>query len=407
MAKAVLDSGKVDFSNPRTFIRAGYVYWKTLEYVEMFDRRLTRYIVDNKNFSDDIKRSMLSVIYPNHNNFFVTNMGENNIYHAIDRYYNHDLYSFVTELILPSRIQFTSFVNDVSDIFSSIINFEGQLEDLFHIISWNIRFREDIFKYVSEGNNDDFNQKIKMFFFETEQVNKNYVSIVAKKYTFKNKSLSEEDAVDFSKLVLVAEGNDRDKEVFDEVLKNGNEIFKTNYSFRKNVLGFVRNTIEIENINYSIKTLPIYSYLIKDNRDLEKSFYLRNDIFHENINLEDKDSTKRLIYDITFVLNSFSNSKFYEDANDFANELIEQGNISRIKSSLFPSTGNTDTQQTKSSKQQQSSKKKKTGQQQEVEELNESEIWENFKNFVEKLSENENLQEIIRLKKIVSGDDGN
>ena len=42
-----------------------------------------------------------------------------------------------------------------------------------------------------------------------------------------------------------------------------------------------------------------------------------------------------------------------------------------------------------------------------MEELNESEIWENFKNFVEKLSENENLQEIIRLKKIVSGDDGN
>ena len=42
-----------------------------------------------------------------------------------------------------------------------------------------------------------------------------------------------------------------------------------------------------------------------------------------------------------------------------------------------------------------------------MEELNKSEIWENFKNFVEKLSENENLQEIIRLKKIVSGDDGN
>lgn len=42
-----------------------------------------------------------------------------------------------------------------------------------------------------------------------------------------------------------------------------------------------------------------------------------------------------------------------------------------------------------------------------MEELNESEIWENFKNFIEKLSENENLQEIIRLKKIVSGDDGN
>lgn len=42
-----------------------------------------------------------------------------------------------------------------------------------------------------------------------------------------------------------------------------------------------------------------------------------------------------------------------------------------------------------------------------MEELNESEIWENFKSVVEKLSENEHLQEIIRLKKIVSGDDGN
>lgn len=42
-----------------------------------------------------------------------------------------------------------------------------------------------------------------------------------------------------------------------------------------------------------------------------------------------------------------------------------------------------------------------------MEELNEAVILENFKSVVEKLSENENLQKIIRLKKIVSGDDGN
>lgn len=365
LAKAILDSGKVDFSNPRMFIRAGYVYWKTLEYVEIFDRRLTRYIVGNGNFSDDTKRSMLLVIYPNYHNFFITNMGENNIYHAIDRYYNHDLYSSVTELILPSRIQFTSFVNDVSDIFNSIINSEGQLEDLFHIISWNRRFREDIFKYVSEGNNNNFNQKIRRFFFETEQVNEDYVNIVAKKYTFKNKSLSEKDVIDFSKLVLVAEGNDRDKEIFNEVLKNGNKIFMTNYSFRKNVCDFVQNTVEIENINYSIKISPIYSYLIKNNSNLEQSFYLRNNIVQflsneENINSENKDLNKRLIYDITFVLDNFSNSRFYEDANDFANELIKKDNLSKVKVSLLSSiSSNTETQKTKSSKQQQSSKKKK------------------------------------------------
>lgn len=225
--------------------------------------------------------------------------------------------------------------------------------------------------------------------------------------------MSEKDVIDFSKLVLVAEGNDRDKEIFNEVLKNGNKIFMTNYSFRKNVFDFVQNTVEIENINYSIKISPIYSYLIKNNSNLEQSFYLRNNLVQfllneENINLENKDLNKRLIYDITFVLDNFSNSKFYEDANDFANELIKKDNLSKVKANLLSSiSSNTETQKTKSSKQQQSSKKKKTGQQQEVEELNESEIWENFKNFVEKLSENENLQEIIRLKKIVSGDDGN
>lgn len=42
-----------------------------------------------------------------------------------------------------------------------------------------------------------------------------------------------------------------------------------------------------------------------------------------------------------------------------------------------------------------------------MEELNEAVILENFKSVVEKLSENENLQKIIRLKKIVSGDVGN
>ena len=237
--------------------------------------------------------------------------------------------------------------------------------------------------------------------------------LLQKNILLKIKSLSEKDVIDFSKLVLVAEGNDRDKEIFNEVLKNGNKIFMTNYSFRKNVCDFVQNTVEIENINYSIKISPIYSYLIKNNSNLEQSFYLRSNVVQfllneKNINLENKDLNKRLIYDITFVLDNFSNSKFYEDANDFANELIKKDNLSKVKANLLSSiSSNTETQKTKSSKQQQSSKKKKTGQQQEVEELNESEIWENFKNFVEKLSENENLQEIIRLKKIVSGDDGN
>ena len=220
--------------------------------------------------------------------------------------------------------------------------------------------------------------------------------------------MSEKDVIDFSKLVLVAEGNDRDKEVFDEVLKKGNEIFMINYSFRKNVVDFVQNTVEIKNINYSIKISPIYSYLIKDNNNLEKSFYLRNNIIHENINSEDKDLNKRLICDITYVLDNFSNSRFYEDANDFASELlIKQDSLIKIKLSLLSSiSSNTDTQQTKSGKQQ-SNKNKKTGQQQEDEELNESKIWEKFKSVVKNLPENENLKEIIRLKKIVSGDDGN
>lgn len=144
--------------------------------------------------------------------------------------------------------------------------------------------------------------------------------------------MSEKDVIDFSKLVLVAEGNDRDKEIFNEVLKNGNKIFMTNYSFRKNVCDFVQNTVEIENINYSIKISPIYSYLIKNNSNLEQSFYLRSNVVQfllneENINLENKDLNKRLIYDITFVLDNFSNSRFYEDANDFANELIKKDNL--------------------------------------------------------------------------------
>ena len=414
LAKAVLDSGKVDFSNPRMFIRAGYAYWKTLEYVETFDRRLTKYIVDNENFNDDTKRSMLSVIYSNRD--FI-NVNENDqffrLYPIIDAYYNNSYYKRVNEILGEERIRFSKEHkggNFIEEVLLSHISYTLDPFSTFmpHIISWNRRFREDIFRYVSEGNNDDFNQKIKRFFFETEQVNEDYVNIVAKKYTFKNKSLSGEDAADFSKLVLVAEGNDRDKEVFDEVLKKGNEIFMINYSFRKNVVDFVQNTVEIKNINYSIKISPIYSYLIKDNNNLEKSFYLRNNIIHENINSEDKDLNKRLICDITYVLDNFSNSRFYEDANDFASELlIKQDSLIKIKLSLLSSiSSNTDTQQTKSGKQQ-SNKNKKTGQQQEDEELNESKIWEKFKSVVKNLPENENLKEIIRLKKIVSGDDGN
>lgn len=339
IAKVIMDAGMVDFSNPRTFIRAGYAYWKTLEYAEMFDRRVTRHILSNKNFTDKTKKAMLSAIYPYSSSFFVNSGGEDNIYHAIDRYYNGYIYSKVFTLLGESyRYNESQNVDvDVDNIFNDIIKSQDPLENLPHFISWNRSFREDIFKYVATAEGNDFNQKIVKFFFETEQVNRDYVNIVARKYTFKN-HLTNENLEQFVNLALVTEGNDREDNTFKEALNNGKILFKNNYSFRQSISSYIVSKPEIENISYKINTLPIYKYLT-ENGEICDAFTIKYNLTRnptDNINIT-KDYAKDFISRVAGVMSGLNESNISEkekEIDEFAGAIKER--VISLKATLAP-----------------------------------------------------------------------
>ena len=227
IVKELVKKQKVDFSNPKMSLPAGHIYWKTLEYAEMFDRRVTRHILNNENFSEETKKSMLSAIYPYHYNFSVVENGDNYVYLAIDRYYNSDLYSSVAESVLQIKIPFSRFVSNETEIFKKIVSSQDTLENLPHFIAWNRNFREDIFRYVATANDEKFNQKIIPFFFETKEVDKDYVRVVAGKYTFsminkKDNTTTDYNQIgkDFAHMLIIAEGNDRN-DTFNTAIEKG------------------------------------------------------------------------------------------------------------------------------------------------------------------------------------------
>ena len=227
LAKSILDAGMVDFSNPRTYIRAGYAYWKTLEYAEMFDRRVTKWILsrNDEELSAERKKVMLSAIYPNSDSFLT--IGEIYIYEHINDYYNGDDYKKVAQLLVDSGISYTKNTEyNISNIFAEIVASRDSLENLPHFIAWNRNFREDIFRYVATANDEKFNQKITPFFFETKEVDKDYVRVVAGKYTFS--MINEKDNTtdysqigkDFAHMLIIAEGNDRN-DTFNTAIEKG------------------------------------------------------------------------------------------------------------------------------------------------------------------------------------------
>ena len=167
VVKELIKKQKVDFSNPKMSLPAGHIYWKTLEYAEMFDRRVTKWILsrNDEELSAERKKSMLSAIYPYHYNFSVVENGDNYVYLAIDRYYNSDLYSSVAESVLQIKIPFSRFVSNETEIFKKIVSSQDTLENLPHFIAWNRNFREDIFRHVATANDEKFNQKIIHFLF--------------------------------------------------------------------------------------------------------------------------------------------------------------------------------------------------------------------------------------------------
>ena len=106
IVKELIKKQKVDFSNPKMSLPAGHIYWKTLEYAEMFDRRVTKWILsrNDEELSAERKKSMLSVIYPYHYNFSVVENGDNYVYLAIDRYYNSMLRFYISQLLMYDYI---------------------------------------------------------------------------------------------------------------------------------------------------------------------------------------------------------------------------------------------------------------------------------------------------------------
>lgn len=418
VVKELIKKQKVDFSNPKMSLPAGHIYWKTLEYVEMFDRRVTRHILNNENFSEETKKSMLSAIYPYHYNFSVVENGDNYVYLAIDRYYNSDLYSSVAESVLQIKIPFSRFVSNETEIFKKIVSSQDTLENLPHFIAWNRNFREDIFRHVATANDKKFNQKIIPFFFETKEVDKDYVRVVAGKYTFS--MINEKDNTtdysqigkDFAHMLIIAEGNDRN-DTFNTAIEKGKVLLHSNYHFRTGVFNWVLNKPTV-GIKIKVSSMPVFNYIKNDDKE--------KDMFIKRLNIQrylssaatiDINTIKPLTEDMIFVFDTLLSSKSFNysegDIDDFSEAILDKveklkatvTSMQRQQSAAMAMAKPAAPKETEASAVR---PKKKTSQEQQppVEEKSEEEltlkVWEQFKNKIDGISQK--FPDLTNLKKL-------
>ena len=405
IVKELIKKQKVDFSNPKMSLPAGHIYWKTLEYVEMFDRRVTRHILNNENFSEETKKSMLSAIYPYHYNFSVVENGDNYVYLAIDRYYNSDLYSSVAESVLQIKIPFSRFVSNETEIFKKIVSSQDTLENLPHFIAWNRNFREDIFRHVATTNDEEFNQKIIPFFFETKEVDKDYVRVVARKYTFS--MINEKDNTtdysqiggDFAHMLIITEGNDRN-DTFNTAIEKGKVLLHSNYHFRTGVFNWVLNKPTV-GIKIKVSSMPVFNYIKNDDKE--------KDMFIKKLNVQrylssattiDINTIKPLTEDMIFVFDTSSSSESFShregDIDDFSKAIL--GKVEELKATVTSMRRQQSAAMAmakpaapKETEASAVGPKKKTSQEQQlpVEEKSEEElnlkVWEQFKNKIDEI----------------------
>lgn len=407
ITKEFVKMNKIDLNSKTSFIKAGHIYWKTLEYVEMFDRRVTKYILSktDQELSKERKKAMLSAIYPNNDSFYIVNRGQNDIYLKIDDHYNGDNYAKVVNL-LNGNYTYTKPLNmDVSEIFTDIIQSQDPLDNLSHFIAWNRAFREDIFKYVATASDDNFNQKIVQFFFETEQINKDYVNIVARKYTLKGltkEQLTDENLDQFVNLVLVTEGNDREDNTFKETLNNGMTLFKNDYSFRQSISSYIVSKPEIENIYYKINTLPIYKYLT-ENEKICDAFTIKFNLTKnstENINIA-KDYAKDFISRVTKAISGLNESDISEkekDIDEFAGVIKDK--VVHLKNVLLQPSPQAVAKTQSDNKSQGNKNKKGENKQQKEEKSEEEQVWIDFQNKLEELEQKFNPNQNVNLQNL-------
>ena len=407
IVKELIKKQKVDFSNPKMSLPAGHIYWKTLEYAEMFDRRVTKWILsrNDEELSAERKKSMLSVIYPYHYNFSVVENGDNYVYLAIDRYYNSDLYSSVAESVLQIKIPFSRFVSSETEIFKKIVSSQDTLENLPHFIAWNRNFREDIFRHVATTNDEEFNQKIIPFFFETKEVDKDYVRVVAGKYTFS--MINEKDNTtdysqiggDFAHMLIITEGNDRN-DTFNTAIEKGKVLLHSNYHFRTGVFNWVLNKPTV-GIKIKVSSMPVFNYIKNDDKE--------KDMFIKKLNVQrylsfattiDINTIKPLTEDMIFVFDTSSSSESFShregDIDDFSKAIL--GKVEELKATVTSmrrqQSATMAIAKPAAPKETEASAvrpKKKTSQEQQppVEEKSEEEltlkVWEQFKNKIDEI----------------------